>query len=648
VLKTSLLKIYINGGDFSLIMKYLYLVDLYKKLESTSKRLEKTYYLSEFLKEIEVEELGKFMLLLQGTVFELWDPRKIGVAAKLIIKAINLSSGIDVNTIENEWKQTGDLGITAHNLIGKKKQVTLFNQVLTVDMVFSNLQKLSELEGQGTVDRKVQLISELLTSAQPEEAKYVVRTVLEELRVGLGAGTIRDAIVWAYLPRVAGIFVKCSCGEVMPMAERCLKCGEKIKTKFKEECEKFDGLKIDNLSDFKDLDNYKFIIPSDEKVGRDAHNYFIDLVQRAYDLTTDFGEVARIAKQDGWVGLLDVDLEILKPFKVMLFLKVKDVVEAFGKVGKPAAFEYKYDGFRTLVHKKNDNVKLFTRRLEDVSKQFPEVVKAIKEHVKCNSAILDAEIVGMQNGKYVPFQKISQRIKRKHDIEKLAKDLPVMIRVFDTVMIDGEDILKKGFIDRRKALETNVAEVEGQILWAEQLITDDEVKAQDFYQKALDAGLEGMMVKSLDAPYKPGARVGFGVKVKPTMENLDLAIVGAEWGEGKRSGWFTSFTLACYDEEKGSLVEIGKVGTGVKELEGDGVTFEELTNMLKPLVLEEKGKEVKVKPQIIIEIAYEEIQKSPSYSSGYALRFPRVIRLRTEERSEPSDLNYVEDLYFGQ
>ncbi len=630
-------------------MRYLYLVDLYRKFESTSKRLEKTYYLSEFLKDIEVENLGKIMLLLQGTVFEQWDSKKIGVATRLVIKALNLATGITSNEIEADWRKTGDLGLTAQNLIETKKQATLFNQVLTVDKVFNNLRKLAELEGQGTVDRKVKLIAELLTSAQPEEARYVVRTVLEELRVGLGSGTIRDAIVWAYLPKVSGIFTKCKCENVVPIAsDRCLKCGEKIKSKFKDTTEMFTGLKVKEISELKDVDNYDYIIPENDKVAREVYNYFLDLVQRAYDLTTDFGEVSRIVKQEGWVGLLNVELEILKPFKVMLYLKVKDIKEAFARVGVPAAIEYKYDGFRTLIHKKNDNIKLFTRRLEDVSKQFPEIVKFVKSNIKCNSGIFDAEIVGMENGKYVPFQKISQRIKRKHDIDRLAKEMPLMLRVFDAVMVDGEDLLKKTFRERRTALEENIVQEEGKVQWAEQLITDNEEEGNNFYQAALQTGVEGVMVKNLDAPYKPGARVGFGVKVKPTMENLDLVIVKADWGEGKRSGWLTSFTLACYDQDSGQLLEIGKVGTGVKELEGSGITFEELTNMLKPSIIEEKGKEVRVKPEVIIEVAYEEIQKSPSYSSGYALRFPRVVRLRSEERSEPTELSYVEELYFGQ
>jgi len=169
------------------------------------------------------------------------------------------------------------------------------------------------------------------------------------------------------------------------------------------------------------------------------------------------------------------------------------------------------------------------------------------------------------------------------------------------------------------------------------------------FKESLKAGNEGLMVKKLDAPYKPGARVGHMVKLKETEEPLDLVIVKAEWGEGKRAKWFSSFTLACLDEN-GEFVTIGKVGTGIKEKESEGVTFDELTKLLKPLVISQKGKIVKVKPKIVVEVAYEEIQKSPTYSSGFALRFPRVLRLRQMERSaeDIATVEYIEDYYYKQ
>ena len=204
-------------------MKYLYLVNLYQSFESTSRRLDKTYYLSKFLKEVPSEDLSKVVLLIQGRVFPSFDNRKIGVASKLVLKAINLSSGIEVSKVEAEWRETGDLGQAAANLIKKKQQATLFSQNLTVDKVFNNLRKLALQEGAGTVDMKVKLISELLTSAQPDEAKYIVRTVLEEMRVGVGDGSIRDAVVCAYFPKIAGVMFKCGCGELRSVMARFCK-----------------------------------------------------------------------------------------------------------------------------------------------------------------------------------------------------------------------------------------------------------------------------------------------------------------------------------------------------------------------------------------------------------------------------------------
>jgi len=188
-------------------MKYINLVEVYQKLDSTTKRLEKTYFISKLLKETPLEDLSKITLLLQGKIFPPWDERKIGVASRMVLKAINVSSGLSVDEIEKEWKKTGDLGKTAENLIKRKRQATLFSQDLSVKKVFDNLRKLATLEGLGSVDQKVKLISELLTSAKPIEARYIVRNVLEELRVGVGAGSLRDAISWAFFPKVVGIFL---------------------------------------------------------------------------------------------------------------------------------------------------------------------------------------------------------------------------------------------------------------------------------------------------------------------------------------------------------------------------------------------------------------------------------------------------------
>ncbi|MCX6707583.1 MAG: ATP-dependent DNA ligase, partial [Candidatus Woesearchaeota archaeon] len=356
-------------------------------------------------------------------------------------------------------------------------------------------------------------------------------------------------------------------------------------------------------------------------------------------------------KKDGIKGLDRIGLNVGQPIKVMLYPKAKDIADAFERVGKPAAFEYKYDGFRIQAHKNNDRITLFTRRLDEVTKQFPEVVEYIKKNVKGKSFVLDSEAVGFdqKTGKYLPFQSISQRIKRKYDIDSMAKQFPVELNVFDIVSYDGKNMMQEPFRKRRELLNKIVTQVVKKIVLAKQIITDSEKEAKEFYEESLRMGEEGIMAKTLDGIYNPGRRVGYGVKIKPTMETLDLAIVGAEWGTGKRSGWMSSFVLACRDSDTGEFLEIGRVGTGIKELEGSGITFENLTEMLKPLIIEEKGRDVKIRPKIVIEINYEEIQKSPTYSSGFALRFPRLVRLREEKGAKDvSELSYVKDLYYSQ
>ncbi len=589
-------------------MDYSELVEVYEKIEGTSKRLLKTYYISELLKKTSVEDLEIIMLLLQGKIFPAWDETKIGMSDKLILKAINKATGADAKKIESEWKKIGDLGKVTYNLTHTKSQATLFSSKLTIKKVFDNIRKLATLTGEGTVDKKVSLVSELMTSASPSEAKYIVRTVLEELRVGVGESSLRDAIVWAYF-------------------------GEEIGVKY----------------DFEKND----IMLDDEK--REKYKDIVDTTQRAFDLTNEFSEVAKAAKTVGITGLLDMKLLPGKPIKVMLCQKVASVEEGFETVGTPAQIEYKYDGFRMQIHKIDNKINIYTRRLENVTAQFPEVAATVSKHVKGEEFLIDGEAVGFDpsTSKYLPFQSVSQRIRRKYDIEETAKDLPIELNLFDILYHDGKDYSEVPLNERREFLEKIVEQVKRKIVIAKVDYTDNVEEARRFYEEALKAGNEGIIMKRHDSVYKPGSRVGGWVKIKPVMESLDVVIVGAEWGEGKRSGWLTSFTIGVLDES-GLPVEIGKVGTGIKELdqtelEGEGVTFEVLTNLLKPLIISEKGKEVKVKPKIVIEVHYEEIQKSPTYSSGYALRFPRLTRLRADRGvDDASTLDLVEEFYFAQ
>ncbi len=554
-------------------MKYSKVCEVYEKLESTSKGLEKTKIIADFLEKIEKEP--EIIYLLQGKVFPDYDKRELGMSQKLVIKAIAKASGENNEKVVKSFRKTGDLGKTAEELIGKKKQSSLSQSSLTTEKVIKNLQKLPELEGKGTVGRKIDLIVELFHSAKDKEAKYIARTVLGDLKVGVGSGILRDAIV-----------------------QHCFK--------------------PKNIKDKKEK---------------------IEIVQEAYDKSADWAEIFNKACKG---RLKEIHLKPGKAVKVMLFPKAKDIDDAFRIVGKPAAFEYKYDGFRMMISMSGGKISIFTRRLDNVTKQFPDVVGVVKKHVHGKSFMIDCEAVGYdrKTKAYQPFQAISQRIKRKYHIEELVKKLPIELVVFDVVYYNEKSYLSEPFKERRKLIEKIVKQEKYKITLADQIVSDDEKEVEKFMDKALEEGQEGLMAKNLKAPYKPGARIGYGVKLKPESNEFDLVITGAEWGTGKRAGWLTSFDISCRDD--GELKEVGKVSTGLKEKESEGLSFKQMTKKLKKIITKEHGRHVSVRPEIVVTVLYQNIQKSPSYSSGYALRFPRIKMLRPDrDKSDIATLSEI-------
>jgi len=276
--------------------------------------------------------------------------------------------------------------------------------------------------------------------------------------------------------------------------------------------------------------------------------------------------------------------------------------------------------------------------LEEVSMQFPDIISVVKSNIKSKKFIIDCEAIGINrlNGSWLPFQKVSKRIKRKYEIDQIIKEIPISLRLFD-IIYENKNLIKTKFSERRKILDKIVKIKKDYIELSEMIISNNSEDITNFYKKSLKDGAEGIMLKNLSGIYKPGSRVGFGLKMKPTMENLDLVITGAEWGTGKRANWLSSFELSCkYNEE---YLTIGKMGTGIKEKPEEGVSFGYLTKILSRNIISDSGKTVKIKPTIIVEVAYEELQKSENYSSGYALRFPRFVRLR-----EDLSLNDIDDI----
>ena len=353
--------------------------------------------------------------------------------------------------------------------------------------------------------------------------------------------------------------------------------------------------------------------------------------------------MALLAKNRGIKGLKEAKVHLGRPIQVLLADKSPSLEEAIKEYGKPA-IEVKYDGMRIQIHKNSDIVWLYTRRMENVTKMFPDIVEMVKNNVKAKTCIIEGENLGIdaKTGKPIPFQRLSQRIHRKYDIQKMSKEIPVQVNVFDMLYLEDKMLFDKPFRERRKLLEKVVKEEGGKFQLAEELVTNDIEEARKFYQKSLEMGQEGVMVKNLDAVYQPGKRVAGGwLKVKPIMETLDLVITGAVWGTGKRAGWFGSFLLSCVDSD-GNLRECGMMGTGIKEKKAseNDVTFMELTEMIKDDVVSEKNNTVSVKPNVVLEVACEEIQKSTNYGSGYALRFPRLVRIRSDR--SPSECDSIE------
>ena len=373
----------------------------------------------------------------------------------------------------------------------------------------------------------------------------------------------------------------------------------------------------------------------------DAFKVRVELVERAYMLTSDFGFVARVAKLEGNEGLAKVEIQVGKPIKPMLAQMVANVREALVEMGGEAEFEIKYDGARVQVHKNGNRVLIYSRRLENVTKSIPEVVERVKEALKPEKVIVEGELVAVgESGRPRPFQYVLRRFRRKYNIEEMIEKIPLELNLFDILYMDGQNMIDTPFMERRKVLESVVNSNEW-IKPAKNLITKKPEEAEEFYHKALDLGHEGLMAKRLDSVYEPGNRGKKWLKIKPTMENLDLVILGAEWGEGRRSGVLSSFLLGAYDPVKGDLVPVGKVGSGFTDED-----LVEFTKMLKPLIKKEHGKEVELEPKVVIEVAYQEIQKSPKYESGFALRFPRYIALREDKGAEDADtVQRVAELY---
>jgi DNA ligase-1 len=364
-------------------------------------------------------------------------------------------------------------------------------------------------------------------------------------------------------------------------------------------------------------------------------------VQKANMTLGDIGEVAAIAKTEGKEHLSKVSFKVFRPVKLMLAQRATDVNEALTEHGGETAFEYKYDGARVQIHKHNGELRIFSRRLTDATLSLPDVVETVKRNIAVREAILEGEVIAVDTfGNPIPFQHLMRRFKRVHEIENMAEKIPVKLYLFDILYLNGESLISLPYLQRRQILAENA----GDIPLTTQIITDKKGIAENFLKEAISAGHEGLMAKKLDSPYTPGTRGKRWFKIKQVLEPLDLVITAAEYGYGRRHNWLSDYYLAARDVETGGFLTVGKTFKGLTDAE-----IIDMTRRLKELTVREEHRQVVVLPKIVVEVAYNEIQRSPKYKSQMALRFARITRIRDDKNPEDADtMAKVKEIYEKQ
>jgi DNA ligase-1 len=555
------------------VVDYAVIADAYEKIEATTKRLEMTDLLVKLLKDPKTKPIiDKVVYLTQGKLYPDFEGVEMGVAEKLAIKALARASGRRQKEIEEDLKKSGDIGETAQNLLAKKKQTTFFQKTLTAQHVYETLDKMAKTTGSGAVDSKMALLAGLLSDASPKEAKYIMRTVTGNLRLGIADMTVLDALAIAY-----------------------------------------GG-------------------------GKEAR----ELIERAYNISSDLGRVANIVAEKGLEGIKKFQVVVFEPIRPMLAERLSSPEEILEKLGGKCVAEYKYDGERVQAHKKGSQVVLYSRRLEDISSQYPDAIELVKNQVKAKEAILEAECVAidLETGELLPFQELMHR-RRKYGIEKAMEQYPVSLFMFDALYVDGKDLTLDAYPVRREALEKAIKEND-RVKAAKHIIANNAKKLEAFFEEAIENGCEGLICKAIgkDSVYQAGARGWLWIKYKrdyksEMTDTVDLVIVGAFHGRGKRAGTYGALLLATYNPDTDTFETVTKCGTGFTDKD-----LANIPEMLQKHVIPRKHSRVQstleadvwFEPAVVLEILGAEITLSPIHTcamdsirkgSGLAIRFPR-------------------------
>ncbi|GBC71805.1 DNA ligase B [Candidatus Calditenuaceae archaeon HR02] len=362
-----------------------------------------------------------------------------------------------------------------------------------------------------------------------------------------------------------------------------------------------------------------------------------EFVRRVDMLVNDIGELVKLAVSGELRG---VELRPFQPVRPMLAEMCDRVEDAITLHGGVTSLEPKYDGVRVQIHIEGSRVRVYTRRLTDITERVPDIVDSVRGAVVVGSAVLDGEVVAVdESGRAMPFQETMRRVGRERDVLKAVRKLPLRLWVFDALYIDGEALIDKPYEERRRRLESVVR----QDILAPRLVVREPAAAEEFLKRVIEEGHEGVVAKDLRSAYTPGRRGSKWLKLKPA-DRIDVVIVAAEWGHGRRKGWLSNYHLAVLDEEAGGFAVVGKTFKGLTDQE-----FQQMTKRLLSIKTGETEWGVTVRPEIVVEIAYNEIQRSPHYESGFALRFARIVRIRSDKNPlEVDTLQRLRTLYQRQ
>lgn len=542
-----------------------------------------TSILAGFLRTADKSELRSIVYLSQGKLHPDFVPGVLGMADRLVMKAIAKASGNPEDKVEKLTVETGDLGQVAETLISKKKQMALFSEELTVARVVKGLATIEGAEGKDSQDIKQKTLAGLLHDSNPVEARYLCRTVTGRMRVGAADMTILDALAEAFA----------------------------------------------------------------SKEDRPA-------IERAFNVTCDIGLVAETIANGGMDAVRAIGVKVGSPVKVMLAERLPSIAEVVEKMGGRCAMEYKYDGIRVQAHIGKDSVRLYSRRLEDLTSNFPDIAESLRARCRHGEAIIEGECVAIdpETGFMLPFQNVTHR-RKKHGMDETVKEVPVRIFMFDMLFADGEDWTSRPYLERREALESGF-EIGDNVQMTTMRIVESPEDGEDFFSNAIGARCEGIMAKSIapDSVYRAGSRGFLWIKYKKDYQqaltdSFDLTVVGAFYGMGKRAGRYGALLMAAYDNETGTFPTVCKLGTGF-----DDAFLDYMPTLLDGTLSETKPGSVDAEmipdvwfePSVVLEVVAAEITLSPIHTAakdvlkegaGLGIRFPRFTgRVRDDKTPE--------------